>query len=51
MGPRPNWYDIGNKACYIPKVCTFYVKNISMLKSVKVSLRPEHNAKWEPYGI
>ena len=29
IGSGPNWYQIGNKACYIPKVSKFYVeKNV-----------------------
>ena len=26
MGLGPNWYQIGNKTCYIPKVNKFYVE-------------------------
>ena len=25
MGPGPNWYQIENKTCFIPKVSNFYV--------------------------
>ena len=26
METGPNWYQIGNETCYIPKVKTFYVE-------------------------
>ena len=54
MGLGPNWYQIGNKTFYIPKVSNFFCrKRISMLTSLKVlSLackcvfyRREYNAK------
>ena len=32
MGLEPNWYQIGNKTCYIPKLAILCRKKISMLK-------------------
>ena len=26
MGSGVNWYQIGNKACYLLKVCKFYIE-------------------------
>ena len=67
-----NWYfgsdymaiskknQIGNKACYILKVCKFYIgMGISMLRDLKVSsltckrviYRPELNANGGPHGV
>ena len=59
MGLGPNWYQIGNKICYIPKIANFCRKAISMLTNLKVPslactsgfFRPEHNRKGEPRGI
>ena len=60
MGSGSNWYQIGNKACYILKACKFYIeKGISMLTGLKVSFltckwvfyRSELNAKAGPHGI
>ena len=60
MGLGPNWYQIGNKTCYIPKVRKFYVeKKMSMLSGLKVSFlackcafyRPEHNVRWDPIEL
>ena len=59
MGLRSNWYQIGNKACYIPKVSKFHVeKKMSMLTGLKVSsltckglfYRTEHDAKGGTYA-
>ena len=25
VSPEPNWYQIENKTCYIPKICNFSV--------------------------
>ena len=53
----PNWYQTGNKTCYIPKFQQILSrKRISVLTGLKVlSLtcncviyRPEHNAKGGP---
>ena len=55
MGSGANWYQIGKKTCYIPKVSKFFCrKKISMLADLKVSslackcvfYRPKHNEKW-----
>ena len=50
----PNWYQIGNKTCYIPKAGKFYVE-IASLKVLSLACkcvfyRLEHNAKGEPHG-
>ena len=55
MGQRPNWYQIGNKTCYIPQVSKFYEEQgyIYILTVLKVSstasrcvfYRPKHDAK------
>ena len=53
MGSGPNWYQIGNETCYIPKLANFNQKNISMLTALKrssftyqcVFYRRENNAK------
>ena len=54
MASGPNWYQIGKKTCYIPKVSKFSVeRRISRLTGLKVSLlackckfyRSEQNAK------
>ena len=49
----PNWYQIGNKTCYIPKLSILCRKKISMLTGSKVSplackcpfYGPKHKAK------
>ena len=33
----PNWYQNRDETCYIPKLCTFYVKKMIMLTGVKTS--------------
>ena len=37
MGLGPNWYQIGNKSCYMPKVSKFYIEKTSKLAGLKVS--------------
>ena len=54
MTSGPNWYQIGSKTCYIPKVGKFYVE-IGSLKVLSLACkcvfyRLEHNAKVEPHG-
>ena len=57
MGLGENWYHLGNKICYIPKVSNFSVKKISLLPGLKVSssglkcifYRLKHNAKGGPH--
>ena len=57
MGLLPNWCLIGSKACYIPKVSKFCIKNdiySNSLKNVVLSTEcvfniPEHNPKWRPH--
>ena len=50
MRSRPNWYQIGRKTCYIPKVNTFSEEN-DMLTGLKISslswyfYRPKQNVK------
>ena len=53
-------YQIGKKACYILKICKFYIeKEKPMLAGLKVSsltckyvfYRPERNGKAGPLGI
>ena len=59
MGLGTNWYQIGNKTCYMPKVSKVYVKKMSMLTDLKVSTlackcvfyRLQHHAKWGLHGI
>ena len=38
MGLGPDWYQVGNKTCYVPEVSDFYVKK-GYLKNVNVFLR------------
>ena len=35
MGQGPNWYQIRNKTCYMPKVSKFYEEKLSMLTDLK----------------
>ena len=54
MTSGPNWYQIGNKTCYIPKVGKFY-EEIGSLKVLSLACkcvfyRLEHNANGEPHG-
>ena len=57
MGSEPNWYQIGSKIFYIPKLATFLEKNI-YVTGLKVPsyackcvfYRPEHNPKGGPHG-
>ena len=54
----PNWYQIENKACYIPKLSKFCVECKSMLSGFKlpslackcVFYRPKH-VKRRPHGV
>ena len=36
MGSGSNWYQIGNKACYILKVCKFYIEKLVFMVLVLV---------------
>ena len=49
MGLGANWYQIGKKICYVPKVRKFSVMltglKVSFLACKCVFYRPEHNAK------
>ena len=48
MGSGSVWYQIGKKACYIPKVSNVSLekgKNVSSLACKCVFYRPENNAK------
>ena len=48
MGSASSWYQIGKKACYIPKVSNVSVEkgqNVSSLACKRVFYRPENNAK------
>ena len=57
----PNWCQIGNTICYIPKVCKFYIEkdiHVNTLESVIFDMsvgivfyRAEHNVKGEPNAI
>ena len=49
-GCGPNWYQIEKKACYIPKVCKFYVKKGS-LACKSIFHRPKHNTNVGPHVI
>ena len=53
MGLGPNWYEIGNRTCYIQKVGKFVQKKNIYVDMLEVSsfackyvfYRPEHNPK------
>ena len=57
----PNWYQIENTICYIPKVCKFHIVkdiHVNTLESVIfdtpvgiVFYRAEHNVVGEPHAI
>ena len=55
----PDWYQIGYKTCYIPKVGRVSVEKGYMLTDLKVSSlawkcvfhRPKHNAAKGPHRI
>ena len=60
MGSGPNWYQTGNKTCYVPKVGKFRVEKgylkvaglkVAPFASKCVFYRPEHNAKRGPHEI
>ena len=56
---EPNWYQIGNKTCYVPKINSLYRKRISFFANLKVSslacscvfYRLEQNSKGGPHRI
>ena len=56
MGSKPNWYQIGIKTYYIPKLGNFMWKkymltglSVTSLASKCVFCRPEHNPKERPH--
>ena len=56
MGSGPNWYEIGSKICYAPKVSQFFCRKrisitdleVSPLVCKNVLIRPEYHAKGVP---